>query len=114
MACTALHIVQGLQSPAYSTGPAKLYVYHALCARLYRPYIIRRAVEALHNTQGCTGPAVYAGLCRPCSIHSALKVLHYTQGFAGPAVYVGLYRPNSIHRAVQAMHYMQGCVGPTL
>ena len=55
-----------------------------------------------HYTQGCTGPALYAGLYRPalfagisrvCFICRAVQALLYMQGFAGPALLARLFRP---------------------
>ena len=47
-------------------------------------------------------------------VFKGLKVLHYTEGCAGPALYAGLFSPFTIHRAVQAQHSTQRCTGPAL
>ena len=61
-------------------------------------------MQALHDTQGCVRPALYARLLRPCIIRRAV------QHFACTALHAGLYSLSTIHRAL----YTQGCTGPAL
>ena len=72
---------------------------------LYRSCTIPTAVQAWHDTQGCTGPAVYA---------VARQALHYTLGIAGCVLYAALCRTSTIRRALKALHYSYGCEGPAL
>ena len=58
---------------------------------LYTELYIRRAVQALDYTQGCT-------------IRRAVQALHYSQGCTGPALYAGLYRSCTICRVVKALN----------
>ena len=94
--------MQGFVGPELYT---ELYIRRAaLYAGLYRHCTIRRAVQALHYTQGCTGHELYAGLSRPNTECRAVQALHYRHGCIVPALYAGLYMHCTIRRAVKALH----------
>ena len=42
--------------------------------------MIHRGLEALHDTQGFTGPELNTALYRMCPIRKTAQTKHYTQG----------------------------------
>ena len=93
-------------------------------AGLYRPCTMHRALEALHYTHGCTGPAPLAGMYRPCTIRMAVRAFTIHRAVQPNTVHAGLYRPLFAElyrpraiarpRAVLTLHYTQGCIGTAL